>query len=350
MFAPHLRVTSLTVNNSYEEGPLALKTELWASLPKIPELARWQAVAHKAGILKTNEEQKGVLLKGVGADYDWALLKSALVEGRLIKPSTDSSYTNEIIISKKIATQLKIKSGDKVLLYFLQVPPRVRNVTVAGIYETDLEEFDNNLIIGDLSLIQRINNWGKDTVGSYEIYVKNFDKLDEAASSFFLRLPSNMYSQKVTDSLRPVFDWLMILDTNTWVLLSLILFVACFNMISILLVMIMERTPLIGLLKTLGSPNTQIRSIFMRVGFFIITRGLVIGNVLGILLCWLQFQFKLIPLDPVNYFMNTVPITFDWPSILLVNVATIVINWIVLSIPTILITRIQPIKALTFKK
>ncbi len=350
MFAPHLRITSLTVSNNYEEGPLPLHTPLWNSLSQHPEIKRHQAVAHKAGILKTDEEQKGILLKGVGPDYDWDLLKTALVEGRLIAPGKDSSYLTEIIVSRKIAGQLKVKPGDKVLLYFLQMPPRVRNVTVAGIYQTDLEEFDDHLVIGDLSMVQHLNNWGRDTVGSYEIYVRDFDRLEHTAEQIFADMQPNMFQQKVTDTFRPVFDWLAILDTNTWILLSLILFVACFNMISILLVMIMERTPLIGLLKTLGSPNTQIRAIFIRVGLHLMIRGLVIGNVTGLLLCWAQYRYRLIPLDPVNYFMDTVPISFSWPAIVLVNLATVLINWAVLLIPTILITRIQPIRALTFKK
>lgn len=350
LFAPHLRVTSLSVGNNYEEGPLKLNTPLWKAFNTIPNIDRWQAVAHKTGIIKTDQEQKGILMKGIGPDYNFETLAKSLVAGRLIKPSADSTYLSEILVSQKIANELNVKVGDKVLIYFLQNPPRARNITIAGIYQTDLEEFDNNLIIGDLSLIRRLNDWDKETVGSYEVYVRDFEKLDETSSEVFNRMSSDMYLLKVTDSLRPVFDWLHLLNMNTQVLLSLILFVACFNMISILLVMIMERTPLIGLLKTLGSPNQQIRAIFRKTGFYIVSRGLIWGNAIGLLTAWLQFQFHLIPLDPVNYFVPYVPIEFTWQSFLLVNLVSIVVLWLILTIPTLIVTRIEPIKALMFKK
>lgn len=349
LFGAHVRVSSLTLNSSYEEGPMALKTTLSDDLSAMPEVKHWQAVAHKSGILKTPDELKGVVLKGVGKDYDWQLFEKSLVEGRLIQ-FPDSGYAQEIILSYNIAQQLRLKAGDDVLMYFVQNPPRARKLTVAGIYKTDMEEFDNSLIVGDLALVQRLNNWGKDTVGTYEIYLNDFTKLDEVAAKIFNLMAPDMFLQKVTETFRPVFDWLVLLDRNTAVFITLILFVACFNMISILLVMIMERTPLVGLLKTLGSPDRQIRSIFIRVGVYIVVRGLLIGNAAGLLLAWLQWQFHLIPLDPVNYYMDTVPIVFDWGTVLLVNLITLLVVSIVLLIPTYVITRIQPIKALLFKK
>lgn len=349
LFGAHLRVSSLTLNNSYEEGPMPLKTSLSADLSTMPEVKHWQAVAHKSGILKTPDELKGVVLKGVGKDYDWALFEKSLVEGRLIQ-FPDSGYAQEIILSHNIARQLRLKAGDDVLMYFVQDPPRARKLTVAGIYKTDMEEFDNSLIVGDLALVQRLNDWGKDTVGTYEIYLNDFTQLDAAAEKIFNLMAPDMFLQKVTETFRPVFDWLLLLDRNTAVFITLILFVSCFNMISILLVMIMERTPLVGLLKTLGSPDRQIRSVFIRVGIFIVARGLLIGNAAGLLLAWLQWQFHLLPLDPVNYYMDTVPIVFDWGTVLLVNLITLLVVGIVLLIPTYVITRIQPIKALLFKK
>ena len=349
LFGAHLRVNSLTLNNSYEEAPMPLKTELSADLSKMPEVAHWQAVAHKSGILKTPDELKGVVLKGVGKDYDWKIFEESLVAGRLIQ-FPDSGYAQEIILSQNIARQLRLKAGDDVLMYFVQDPPRARKLTVVGIYETDMEEFDNTLIVGDLALIQRLNDWGADTVGTYEIYLKDFAQIDATAEKIFNYMDPDMFLQKVTESFRPVFDWLLLLDRNTGVFMTLILFVACFNMISILLVMIMERTPLVGLLKTLGSPDRQIRTIFVRVGVYIVLRGLFIGNFAGLFIAWLQWQFHLIPLDPVNYYMDSVPIVFDWGTVLLINILTLFLVSLVLLIPTYVITRIQPIKALLFKK
>jgi lipoprotein-releasing system permease protein len=354
LFGAHINVSAFTMGNTYEEGPLPLKNPIADELPKIPEIDHWQVVANKSGILKTPDEIKGVVLKGVGKDYDWHTFKKSLVSGRLIGYKDSSSikygYSSEVIISQKIASQLRLKSGDDVIMYSLQNPPRPRKLTIAGIYNTQMEEFDNVLMIGDLALVQRLNNWGADSVGTYEIYLKDFAKIDDVSNRLRKVLPPAVYLQKVTTSFPQIFDWLILLDRNTAVFLSLILFVACFNMISILLVMIMERTPLIGLLKTLGSPNKQIRMVFFQVGIHMVQKGLLIGNGVGLLFCWLQHQYKLISLDPVNYYMDTVPIVFDWPIFALVNVVTIIVSALILLIPTLIITRIQPIKALLFKK
>lgn len=349
LFGSHLKITSLTLGSIFEEGPIAKNTSFAKELSKMPQVSHWQAVAHKQGILKTPDELKGIIIKGVGADYDWTLFKKSLQKGRLIQ-LPDSGYSKEVIISRKIADQLVLNVGDDVLMYFVQNPPLARKLSVVGIYETQMEEFDNNLIVGDLALIQRLNNWGPDTVGSYEIYLKDFSKIDQAAAELFDRMPNDMFLQKVTETLRPVFDWLLMLDRNTGIFLTLILFVASFNMISILLVMIMERTPLIGLLKTMGSPNDQIRRIFAHIGIQMVIKGMAIGNVLSLGLCWIQHRFGIVKLDPVNYFMDTVPVVFDWPTILLVNLLTLLFVGAVLFIPTYVITRIQPIRAMLFKK
>lgn len=349
LFGSHLRVNAFSPGNHYEEGPLPLYSTLTENLDQIPEVRHWQAVAHLSAILKTPDELKGIIFKGVGKDYDWEMLEQSIISGRPLS-LPDSGYSNEVVLSKKIAAQLRLNPGDDVLVYFVRNPPRTRKLTVAGIYQTDMEEFDNTLILGDLGLIQRLNNWGPDTVGTYEIYLQDFQQIDATADKLEEMADFSMYIQKVTHIFSPVFEWLGMLDTNTAVFLTLILFVACFNMISVLLVMIMERTPLIGLLKTLGSPDQQIRYIFLQVGLYIVSRGMLIGNTLGLGLCWLQYQFKLIPLDPVNYFMDTVPIIFDWNIILLINLLTLLLVAIVLLIPTLVISKIQPVRALLFKK
>jgi len=354
LFSAHINVNAFSQGNTYEEAPLPARNAVTEILPTIPEVRRWQAVAHKSGILKTPDEIKGVVLKGVGKDYDWETFKPNLREGKLIGRNDSSSikygYSSQILISRKIATQMRLKIGDDVIMYTLQNPPRPRKLVVSGIYETEMEEFDNNLVIGDIGLVQRLNGWGADSVGTYEIYLKDFYDLDAVTHKLRRELPPGLFLQKVTSLFPQIFDWLVLLDRNTAVFLVLILFVACFNMISILLVMIMERTPLIGLLKTLGSPNRQIRMIFFRVGLDMVRKGIVIGNAAGLLLCWLQYQFKLIPLDPVNYYMDTVPIVFDWGIFAIINLVTVMITAAILLIPTLIITRIQPIKALLFKK
>lgn len=354
LFGAHINIASFSVGNTYEEGPLSIKNPVADILPTIPSVQRWQAVAHKSGILKTQDEIKGVVLKGVGKDYDWKTFKQSLVSGTLITGKDSTSikygYSSEILISRKIASQLRLKAGDDVIMYSLQNPPRPRKLTVTGIYDTQMEEFDNNLIIGDITLVQRLNGWGRDTIGAYEVYLKDFEKIDDIASQLRRALPPTFYLQRVTSIFPQIFDWLLLLDRNTAVFLTLILFVACFNMISILLVMIMERTPLIGLLKTLGSPNKQIRRVFLRVGLHMVRKGLIIGNIVGLLVCFIQYKFRVISLDPVNYYMDTVPIVFDWPIFIMVNIITAVISGLILLIPTLIISKIQPIRALLFKK
>lgn len=355
IFGSHMRLTKLIAgNNLYDEAPITETGYLTRQFEQIPDLVRWQGVIHKSGVLKTSSEMKGVIFKGVGKDYDWEKFNTCLVEGRSVdlnRPVNDTTYTTEIIISRKISKELLLNVGDKVLMYFVQSPPRVRNLTIVGIYETGLvEEFDDKMLIGDIGLLQRINNWDPGTVGSFELYLKDFRTLDESYKTVYDQMPPDLFLVKITDLQRLLFDWLLLMDTNTTVLITLILIVACFNLISVLLIMIMERTPLIGLLKTIGSPNSQIRTIFFHVGINILLKGLIYGNLTGISLCLIQQRFKIIPLDPVNYFIDTVPILIDWPTILWINLATVAIVGLIILIPTSIISRIQPVRALVFKK
>lgn len=355
LFGSHMRLTKLISGNSlYDEAPIAETEYLNRTFAEIPELTRWQGIIHKSGVLKTPSEMKGVIFKGVGKDYDWERFRSCLVDGDLpdlVRSDQDTSYTTEVVISSKISRELMLSVGDKVLMYFVQSPPRVRNLTVVGIYETGLvEEFDDKMLIGDIGLLQRINNWDPSTVGSYELYIRDFADLDNVYRKVYDEMPPDLFLVKITDLQRLLFEWLKLMDTNTTVLITLVLIVACFNMISVLLIMIMERTPMIGLLKTLGSSNQQIRQIFFNVGLHILWKGLLYGNLIGISLCLIQKYLKIVPLDPVNYFVDTVPILIDWPTIAWINLATIVIVGLIILIPTSIISRIQPVKALIFKK
>jgi lipoprotein-releasing system permease protein len=347
LFGSHLQVKRITLNESFEEPPMALKQPIYKQT--IANIAHRQAVAHQAGILKTKDELEGVLLKGVGQDYDWAKLKPYLVAGKTIT-YTDSNDVNQVIISQKIATNLQLSVGASVLLYVVQNPPRVRKLQVVGIYQTHVEEFDNQLVICDLSLVQKLRNWGKDSVGTIEMYVEDFDQLDATTTTVNNQLPPDLRVSRVTDHFPALFDWLQLLDRNTIIFLALILFVACFNIMAVLLVMMLERTPMIGILKAVGSSNVQIQKIFFYLGLRLVTLGLLLGNVVGLGLCWLQQQFKIIPLDPHSYYMNAVPIKFDWLALMWLNIGTIVLVSVILTIPTWFIGRIKPLEAIVFKK
>ena len=351
LFGAHLQVSKFTNNASYEETALSLNTSLYRDSTRIPGVRHIQAVALKAGILKTPEELTGVILKGVGRDYDWNLFRGSLVAGTVPVVGADTgSGSTQLLLSQLMANQLKVTVGETVPLYFLGNAPRARKMTVVGIYETGLEEVDKTIALGDIRLVQRLNKWGPDSVGSYEIFVNDFDQLKATSDNIFDVMTPDMRLTRVTDQYRPLFDWMLLLDRNMIILLALITFVASFNMVSVLLVLMMERTPMIGLLKAIGGPNALIRRIFLFVGLNMVGWGLLIGNVVGLGVCYLQYRFKLIPLDPKNYFISYVPIAWDWPTILALNAATLVLIAVVLWLPTTIINRIQPVKALAFKK
>lgn len=344
----HIQVSKITLNQSFEETPIAINTKFYQNYRKNPEIRHVQAVANKAGLLKSTEEHAGIVIKGVGRDYDWANFKENLIEGREIN-FRDTTYSDEIIISKQIAKQLKIKLSDKVRIYFIQNPPRIRPVKVVGIYDTGLEEFDKNFILGDLALVQRMNDWDKGTAGHYEVFLKNFDKLDVVAKQVFDEIDQDMQLLKVTEMFPQIFDWLGLMDRNIIVIIALILLVASFNMISVLLVMMMERTPMIGLLKALGTDNAKIRKIFIYNGLTIIIKGMIYGNIIGIGFCFLQKTFKIIPLDSESYYMSYVPISFDWLTILVLNLVTVLLVLAVITIPTLVVSRMKLIESLKFK-
>lgn len=351
LFGAHLQVSKFTNNRSLDDTSLPLNTPLFKAGTSIPGVVHMQAVATKPGILKTPDELAGVVLKGVGRDYNWNLLRESLVAGTVPEVGADTGNgSTQLLISQYMANQLKAKVGQSLPLYFLGNPPRARKMTVVGIYETGLEEVDKTVALGDIRLIQRLNRWGADTVGSYEIFVRDFDKLDQTREAVFDRLSPDMRLVSVKEQYRPLFDWMLLLDRNMVILLGLIAFVASFNMVSVLLVLMMERTPMIGLLKTLGGTNPLIRRVFLNVGLNMVFWGLALGNIVGIGLSLIQDKFRLIPLDPKNYFIKYVPIAIDWPTVLILNAATILLIALVLWIPTIIINRIQPIQALSFKK
>jgi lipoprotein-releasing system permease protein len=345
----HIKIAKFSINESYEQYPITKQSDLFRHYKNISDIAHLQTVAHKAGILKTRQDILGVVMKGIAPDFDFERFAPNIIAGKQISFLPDT-YSKEILVSKVIADKLNLRVGNDVIMYFLNAPDRPRKLIVKGIYETQMEEFDKTLIIGDLGLIQKMNGWGADSVGSYEIYVKDFEQLNSSAKKIQDKMQPDMKLEKVTTTYMGLFDWLGMLDRNMVIFLTLILFVASFNMISILLVLMLERTPMIGVLKALGGNNWQIRKIFLWSGISMIFRGLVYGNLLGIGICLLQQHYKIIPLDSVNYYMNTVPIMMNWSVILLLNLATISLVVLVLIIPTFVITRIEPVKAIVFRK
>lgn len=343
----HLQVSKYVLNNSLLEEPISAQANFYQYPDSFPYIAHVQRVAYKGALLKTEEEVQGVVLKGIDADYDSLRFKTHLVEGRYLN-LRDSAYKNEVLISRKIARLLRLSLEEDITLFFIQNPPRFRKMKVVGIYDTGLEDFDDQLLLTDLRLHQRLNNWGDSLVGGYEIFVKDLAEVNTAEVDLFERIDPELLVQKVSDKYIQVFDWLYLLNRNVVIFLGLILFVACFNMVSIIFILIMERTQMIGMLKALGANNALVRKIFVYNGLVLVLKGLLWGNGIGLLFGFVQYYFKLIPLDPENYYMSHVPIGWDWSVVLILNVLTLLVVSLVLFMPTFLISRLKPIKAIKF--
>lgn len=346
-FTGHYQVQRFTMSNAFEEAPFSLNSELAQEYSQLPFVNRIQSFAHKAALVKGENEVEGILVKGVGKDFDTLSFKNYIKEGRMLK-IPDEGTSNEVMLSNVIANKLLLKVGDKVTLYFVQDPPRFRRVEVVGIFETYLENFDDKIVIGELQTIRNLNGWTEDQVGGLEVFIDNPKNIDsyspqlEDVMDFDLKLIASK------DKFLEIFDWLSLLDTNVYVFVGLITFVAIFNMGAILFILIMERTQMIGLLKAMGAANKQIRRIFFWNGINILLRGLVIGNAIGLGFGVLQDTFKLIPLDPSSYYMSYVPIEWNWPLFLLINVGITFLTALVLFIPVMVISRVEPIKSIRF--
>lgn len=347
-FSGHLLVTRFSMNNSLEETPMDYNIPLFRHPESFPFVGHVQEYAHKAGMIKTDEDVLGVFLKGVGQSFDTASFKENLIEGRFIH-LPDSGYANEVVLSKVIATKLRAEIGDNLVIHFFQDPPRFRRLKVTGIYETNLSEyFDSRVVISDIRIIQRLNDWADSISGGLEIFAADASLIDEAGMGIGERLDYDLNIERVSDRYLQVFEWLQLVSRQVNILLVIILIVVCINMISIILILVMERTQMIGMLKALGGTDSFIRSIFLFNGMSLIIKGLLFGNLLGLGLCWLQYKFQIITLNAQDYYMSVVPISWHWDIVILLNLLTFAVVSLVLFLPTMIITRISPIKAIRF--
>jgi lipoprotein-releasing system permease protein len=351
-FSGHLLITKYSLSTSYEDTDIRMTDNMLKRLSDAEYVTRWQPYAFKAALLKTKDEVQGVIFKGVDAGFDTTFFNQHLVEGVFPKVGRSevrkSNYSTEVAMSQKMTRFLELKLGDEVLIYFVQNPPRYRKLQIVGIYETGLEEFDQKLIIGDLDLVRKINGWNDDQVSGVEVFVDSKTDLFWAQEELFGKLDVDMYVQNVEDSYMQIFDWLNLLNRNVLIFLILILVVASFSMVSVLLILIMERTQMVGMLKAMGASDALVRTVFVQLGVRLIVKGLLIGNGIGLMLGWLQYQFKILPLDPVNYYMSYVPIEFNWTAVIFINLLFILLISLSLLIPVTIISRIRPIQAIRF--
>lgn len=350
-FTGHIQVSRFDLNTSYENTPVQVMDSL-GNLKLHPEdfpgVERAQVYATKPGIISAGDEIEGVVLKGVGPGYDWNYLKSRLVSGEIPSYAGDS-LSEDILLSKTIAERLKLEAGDDLLMYFVQEPLRRRKLHIRGIYQTGLEDLDKLYVIGDLKLIQRLNNWDSTQAGGYELFIGDISRLEALTLQVHQNIDEQLQAYSVEEIYPLIFEWLSLLDKNAIVLLVLMLLVAGINMISALLIMILERTNMIGILKALGADNTRIRRIFIYNAIYLTGIGMLIGNVAGVGFCLLQEKFHLIGLDQANYYVDYVPIDLSALSVVLLNLCTFVVCVLMLIVPSMLVSRVSPVKAIRFK-
>lgn len=348
-FSGDIQITKLDLNASFENSPFIISGETMKKFRKEIGITDIQAIATKNGIINAGNEIEGVVLKGVDRHYNWAYFNKILVSGKTIDFSDSLKSRSQIIISKYTADRLNLKVGDDFLMYFIENSLRKRKFKISGIYDLGVEEVDKVFVIGDIALIRSLNKWQPEEVGGYEIRVNNFNKLETIADRVYEGLDIELKSYTIKDYYSTIFEWLSLLDVNTQVILVLMIAVAVINMISALLIMILERTNMIGILKALGSSNWSVRKIFMYNAAYLIGLGLFLGNVLGIGLGLFQYHTHFFTLDQASYYINFVPVILDVQDILLLNAGTLTISLFVLLIPSMLVTRISPLKAIRFK-
>ncbi|MDF1575134.1 MAG: ABC transporter permease [Bacteroidales bacterium] len=353
-FGAHIQIQNLDSNLSYETTPVPAGLESISGISQMEGIRNVQPFAIKAGIIKTGEEIHGAVLKGVDGSYDWSFIEKHLSEGELLEVN-DSLRSNKVVLSGSTARLLNLGVGDRFTMYFIQDPPRARTFTISGLYNTSLEQFDQLYIFTDIKQVQRLNNWNDGQVSGYEVLIHKMEDLPELAGRVrelvgfdFLDDGSRLKVETIREKNSQIFDWLNLQDMNVVVLVILMLVVAGFNMISGLLILILERTNMIGILKALGTNNMSVRKIFMYQSAYLTMVGLFWGNLCGLGICLLQKHLNLLSLDPSSYYLDTVPINLNPLHLLLLNLGTMLITFLFLLIPSGIIARISPDKSIRF--
>lgn len=340
-FGGHLSIRQFSSGSLYEEAPVEQNSVFLQKLKKMPEVAAVQTFSYKPVLLSNEREVSGLILKGLDKDFNFKEFHSNLRN----QPEGSLPADGKIWVSAKLAREMELKPGSRVVAFFLQDPPRYRKLTVECIYQTSLEDVDEHIAFVSIDLIREINDWVPGTGGGFEVFLTDFNHLPASMQNIEKILPYNLSAEPVTVTHTQLFEWLDIIGRNVLVMFVLIAMVAGFNMAATLLIMVMERRQMIGILKALGADNSLIRGVFIRNGLKILSRGLLVGNLAGIGFAFVQWKFQLIPLNPENYYLSCVPIGWDWPSIVGINAGVILISWLVILLPVKLVNRIRPAEA-----
>lgn len=344
-----IRIFKFDLNNSFELSPFIPEEATIADLKKNPQVAYYQPYATKPAIISVNDEVEGIVFKGIDKTFNWDYIRKHLVSGEVINFADSAAAMKQIMISQFTADRLKLKTGDSFIMHFVQDPPRPRKFKIAGIYNVGVEEIDKGFVVGDLNVIRRLNNWKPKEIGGLEIRIKDFSQLQPASRKIYEGLEMKLKSESVQEYFPAIFTWLSLLDVNTRVLLILMMVVGVINMITALLIMILERTNMIGMLKAFGMTDYSVMKIFLYNALYLVGIGLFLGNALGLGLAFLQQQTHIFKLDQSSYYLSYVPLEVHAFDVILLNFATMIICLIVLILPSMLVSKISPLKAIRFK-
>ena len=350
-FNGHITISNFDTNLSEGAQAPIKKTQLfYPEFKKVDGITHVQAVAQKFGIIRTETDFEGLFLKGVGIDYNWQYFKEFLIQG--ILPNYSESYSDEVLISEHLAKRLLFKLGDTFQMYFLKSdsssPPSIRKFKIVGIFNSGFEELDQTFLIGDLNHLQRLNRWSKDQVGQFEVFIQDYEDLEAKGLEVYAETPSTLNAQTVKQKYPVIFDWIAIFDKNTYGIIAMMILVGVINMITALLVLILERTQMIGILKALGSRSWSIQKVFIYTASYLAITGLILGNGIGLLLLFIQKYLSPITLNPSVYYVSKAPVDINLWTILCLNLLTFTICVLVLIIPSYLIAKIAPVKAIKF--
>lgn len=346
-FGAHIQVSYFDNNSSYEVNPIRYDPELVRKIGSIPGVEHVQPYGIKAGIIKTEDQIEGIVLKGIGPGYDWRFFEQKVIEGKV--PAMDTATrSNEALVSAHTARKLGFSLGDKIVLYFIQDPPRYRSFTISGIYETGLQEFDQMFLFADIRHIARLNNWENDQVSGFEVLISDFNQLDAVTQAVNETIPHDLIAESIRDRNPQLFGWLNLMDQNVVIILIITILVAVIHMTSTLLIMIIERTNMIGILKALGMTNYSLRKLFLFNGAFLLMKGILWGNGIAIGLSLFQKYTGLLTLDQESYYLHEVPVHLAVTDLLLVNGGVITICLIIMLIPSYVIGKITPMRAIRY--
>ena len=350
-FNGHITISKFDTNLSEgAQAPINKNQPFYPKFKEVDGITHIQAVAQKFGIIRTETDFEGLFLKGVGIDYNWQYFKEFLIQGKL--PNYSTSYSDEVLISEHLAKRLLFKLGDTFQMYFLKSdsssPPSIRKFRIVGIFNSGFEELDQTFLIGDLNHVQRLNRWSKDQVGQFEVFIQDYEDLESKGLEVYAETPSTLNAQTVQQKYPVIFDWIAIFDKNTYGIIAMMILVGVINMITALLVLILERTQMIGLLKALGSCSWSIQKVFIYTASYLAITGLVLGNGVGLLLLFIQKYLSPITLNPSIYYVSRAPVDINLWTILSLNLLTFATCVLILIIPSYLIAKIAPVKAIKF--